>query len=472
MRRPNVLLLYTDQQRLDTLSYLHNCGIGEKIAIETPNIDKLASQGAFFNNYFVNNPVCGPSRMSFLSGLYPCRVGVGDNGYGFPDDLKHIGNYLAPYGYTTAQIGKIHFEPHVKRWHEDPAKTFGFDTAIISDEPGCYNDAYTKWIEGLSDCDQVKKARTQLPPAGYGYGKENYTQQGREVHEPYLFEADEHFTHSQFVKDETIEFIKQQNEAKPFFCIAGFYSPHPPLNPHVKYVERVCSDYLTGIKVGKDDKVMDILKDLTAEDWNKIKTYYLALVCEIDDCVGEILAELKNKNLEEDTLVIFTSDHGEYLGDHGRIQKGMPGYDCVVNVPFIVKYPKKIKSGQIIDSLAEGVDFVPTVLDFCSIQKPKVLQGDSLYSLLVGNTNKHKAEIFCERFYDNKMAESMIRTKEYKYAIAEGREFLFDLNKDPYELENLILDNKYSAVLADMRLKMIFKLSDLKRCSLEKICEY
>ncbi len=469
MKRPNILLIYTDQQRLDTISYLNKVDSSKKIAIKTPNIDALAEEGAFFTNYFVNNPVCAPSRMSFLTGLYPSQVGVGDNGYVFPNKHCHLGNILKPYGYTTAQIGKIHFEPHVKRNHEDPPLTFGFDTAIISDEPGCYNDAYTKWVESI-DSSQVEKVRTSLPPAAYNYEKCNYSKQGREVHEPYSFEGSENFTHSQFVTEETIEFINQQNSNKPFFCIAGFYSPHPPLNPHNKYLQKVIRENIEKPKFSDNDEIMDFLKDLSEEDWIKIRAHYLALVCEIDECVGRIIESVNNNGFGDNTIVIFTSDHGEYLGDHGKVQKGMPGFDCIVNVPFIINGPTIQK--QIVSELCEGVDFVPTILDFCGIQSPVNLHGKSLVNLLKGKETHHKDLVFCERFYNSKPAEYMIRTTKFKYCILDAKELLFDLEKDPYELEDISQNEQYQSILSKMRFFLLDKLRNIHKCTEQKDCEY
>lgn len=469
MKRPNILLIYTDQQRLDTLSYLNKIDSSKNIAIETPNIDSLAEDGAFFTNYYVNNPVCAPSRMSFLTGLYPSQIGVGDNGYVLPQGIQHLGNILKPYGYTTAQIGKIHFEPHVRRNHEDPPLTFGFDTAIISDEPGCYNDAYTKWVEAI-DSSELDKVRTSLPPAGYNYNKINYSIQGREVHEPYSFEGSENLTHSKFVTEETIEFINQQNENKPFFCISGFYSPHPPLNPHSKYLSKVIVENIQKPKVSKDEEIMDFLKDLSDDEWINIRKHYLALVSELDECVGRIISSLSNKGLEDNTIIIFTSDHGEYLGDHGKVQKGMPGYDCIVNVPFIIKTPNG--KHQIVNEMCEGIDFVPTILDFCGIQKPKNLLGKSLLLLLQGKVSVHKENIFCERFYDNQSAEYMIKTNEYKYCVMKDKEFLFDVKQDPDELNNIVLDKKYQIILSNMRALLIQKLSSIHICKEKKDCEY
>lgn len=137
-------------------------------------------------------------------------------------------------------------------------------------------------------------------------------------------------------------------------------------------------DEIKDLKVGPNDEPLPFLKDVSKKQWKKVIAYYLALVSHVDDCVGKILDKLDELGLSEDTLVIFTSDHGEYLGDHGRIQKGWPGHDCVIRVPLIMRYPRKIKQEQVITNLVEAVDISPTILDYCRIQIPNTFQGKSL----------------------------------------------------------------------------------------------
>ena len=128
--RPSVLLIYTDQQRLDSL------GCYGSAHAKTPNLDRLAREGTRFSRYFVNNPVCMPSRMSLLSGRYCSSLGIGTNGIPFPEDAVSVQQILRPYGYRTAQIGKLHFQPHARRDHRDPHPDYGFETFVLSDEPG------------------------------------------------------------------------------------------------------------------------------------------------------------------------------------------------------------------------------------------------------------------------------------------------------------------------------------------------
>ena len=201
--------------------------------------------------------------------------------------------------------------------------------------------------------------------------------------------------------------------------------------------------------------------------------YYLALVAELDDLVGEIVTALKEKGLYDDTIIVFTSDHGEFLGDHGRIQKGMPGHDCITHVPFIIRYAKEIPEHTVVDQLTEGVDFVPTILDFCGVQIPRYVQGKSMRKLLRGETADHKENVFTEFFDPYGLRQSTIRTKTHKYYCNHrGEEILFDLEKDPNELENVVGRAEYAQVLSELRRAMIIRLQDSAYPNLEQSAEY
>jgi len=141
MKRPNVVLIYTDQQRWDTIH------AGGNDLISTPVLDGLAAQGALFNHCYVNCPVCMPSRQSMLSGLYPTVTGTTTNGIEMPEGIMTVQRVLGLYGYHTANIGKLHFKNHSNRDHREVHPDYGFDHLELSDEPGCYGDAYIKWVE-------------------------------------------------------------------------------------------------------------------------------------------------------------------------------------------------------------------------------------------------------------------------------------------------------------------------------------
>ena len=366
MNRPNVLLLYTDQQRWDAL------GCSGNPYIHTPNLDALARTGAVFQNAFCNNPVCMPSRQSMLSGLYPSTLGCTCNGVEMPEDVPNVATLLKPYGYHTANLGKIHFLNHSNRDHREPHPSYGFDTMIVSDEPGCYDDAYIKWV-AERDPAHVPLCRVGTPPAYQGPPVEAPP---RDPERPYVFDGAEDLTHSAFVAEETAGFIRCRRG--PWFAIAGFYAPHSPLNPPKRFVEMYDPDKLPPPAQAEGEAPHGGRpRDLSDAKWREIKAYYYAFVSHVDDQVGRILAALDDTGRREDALVVFTSDHGDHLGDHALLGKGPPGWDSCCRVPLIVSWPGRFAAGQRREEIVEAVDFLPTVLDCCGVQVPPFDQGRS-----------------------------------------------------------------------------------------------
>jgi arylsulfatase A-like enzyme len=475
MKRPNILLIYTDQQRKDSLGCYNNT------YPKTPNLDKLAEEGVKLTNYYVNSPVCTPSRMSFLSGRYCSSLGIGTNGFVFPEDAVCLSSLLKPYGYHTAQIGKLHFDPHSRRNHKNPTQSYDFNTFILSDEPGCYDDAYTKWVSE-KDPSQLSLARTSLAPAAVQAGlSPSYTDTPRNTHQPYLYEGDEYFTHSAFVADETCTFLNNTDD-KPFFCIAGFYAPHTPVNPPKRFVDLFNIEDAPAPVIAEGELQKDTTKKMEKKEIQKMTAYYHALCAHVDDQIGHILDTLEKTGKKDDTIVVFTTDHGEFLGDYGRIQKGMPAYDCIVNVPFIVRYPEKINAKSTINEITEGVDFTATMLDYAGIQIPEFIQGQSMRPLLSSPSKDkgmhgtwEKKDALIEMFHNyGKGGQAALATDAYLYTLdnRNNKEVLFDLKKDPEQKQNAASDPDYTTVLSDMRFKLAKKLMHAKYDQRERIAEY
>lgn len=395
--------------------------------------------------------------MSMLTGRYCGSLGVGTNGVPFPDEALALQHLLKPYGYHTAQIGKLHFQPHARRDHRDPHPDYGFDTLILSDEPGCYDDAYIKWVQSI-DPAMERRVRCQLPPAAMKYDQVSHSDQPRNTHEPYYFEGPEDLTHSAFVASETCRFLRDWNGGS-FLAVAGFYAPHPPLNPPRRFVEMFDPSSLPLPLLGPEEIPSPELTDLSAERRQTIRAYYLALVSHVDDCVGSILETLDETGLTEETIVVFTSDHGEFLGDHGRVQKGMPGFDCITRVPFLVSFPSEIKPAVVSETFCEAVDLVPTILDYCGLQAPRAVQGRSLRPVLQGDCDVHRDDAFTDFFEPFGQRSCTVRTKRHMYhCYSDGRELLYDLEKDPNELEDVSAQRAYGTALSEMRKRMILRI--------------
>jgi len=450
MKRPNVLLLYTDQQRWDTI------GAGGNELIHTPNLDALAARGALFDNAFCNAPVCMPSRMSMLSGQYPSSVGVCVNGIEMPEAIPCVHNILKLYDYHTANIGKLHFKNHagLSRDHREPHPPYGFDTLILSDEPGCYDDAYIKWV-AQQDPAQVENCRVDTPPAWTGAPVRCHS---RSLVEPYAFDGPEHLTHTAFVAEETVSYLRRHKD-HPFFCIAGFYAPHSPINPPERFVKLYDPAQMPLPYRNEGEN----FRDTTDEQWRVAKAHYYALISHIDDQVGRILSELKTLGLEDDTIVIFTADHGERLGDRGKVAKGSPE-DSAARVPLIVSFPAGFKACGRRTELVEAVDIVPTILDWCGVQSPPFMQGRSFRALLEGRDCDARDSAFIERREPFQGGYKALRTHSHLYTMhSDGREELYALENDPHQLTDVAADPAFTDDLQAMRLALLRRWFEIEK---------
>lgn len=295
-----------------------------------------------------------------------------------------------------------------------------------------------------------------LPPAAAMWGRKGYSNTPRNTHEPYVFGADASLTHTAFVTDQMCDYLRRHDQRRPFFAIAGYYAPHPPLNPPQEYLDRVDRSKLRLPIVGPEDLVDPALQDMTDEQWRNVVAAYLAMVAQVDDGVGEIIRVLKAQGIYDNTIIVFTSDHGEFLGDHGRIQKGMPGHDCIIHVPCIISYPKELPPGRICSALTAAVDVVPTLLDLCGIQIPSFVQGKTMRGLLQGKTDVHRDAVLVEYFEEHGNRQTTVRTERHKYFLHEnGKELLYDLAKDCHEHYDVSKQPAYADVLSQMRLIML-----------------
>lgn len=465
MRRPNILLITTDQQRWDAL------GANGNEAIHTPNLDQLTASGTTFDHCFVQHPLCMPSRVSMLSGQYPSTLAITHMGVPVPEDLLTLPHMLKPYGYVTANIGKLHFLPHANRDHRVPHPAYGFDHLEVSDEPGVYPDAYRAWarrklIASGRDISQLNRLSIGLPPATHTWqqtmGLQNDIQHPTsdkrdDFAQIVPFPADDDLTHSAFVAEQTIDYLQQRaNDLQPFLCIAAFYSPHAPLVVPQKYIDLYDRSVLPvpGFSPYLDTQRVDDPR--FSDDHIRMVTHgYYAMVSEVDDHIGRILATLADLELAENTIVVFTSDHGEWLGHGMRYGKGYPGDDPVARVPLIIRAPSNAqKPGSKVTGIIESVDIVPTLLELAGIQKPPSVQGRSITSLLELPEDTVRNSALMEG-----TGWKALRTTRFRYVFhVDGRECLYDLLTDPDGYHDVAEDGHYGDALADCRKTLLTRL--------------
>ena len=459
MRRPNILLIYTDQLRWDALGFSGNRDV------QTPHLDKLAAESTNFTHHFVQHPLCMPSRVSFLSGRYPSSLGITRMGVPVPEPLTLLPHYLKGVGYTTANLGKLHFLPHANRDHRLPHPPYGFDQLEVSDEPGVYEDAYRAWVR-RKDPAQLEHLSVGLPPATHTW----YETMGiadpvqhpnpkarRDFEGAVAFSGADGLTHSAFVADRTREYLERRDDRTPFLCISSFYSPHAPWVVPERYLELYDSetfslpDYPQNLQAGR------AAAHCSDEHLRTARHGYYAMITELDAYVGQILETLEARGLRDDTLVVFTADHGEWLGAHLKYGKGYPGDDAVARVPLLIRQPGA--QARTVTEIVEAVDVLPTLLDAAGMQIPPALQGRSLLPVIENRPYEPKEAALMEHH-----GWKNLRTPNFRYLIhTGGREALWDLRNDPHEYDDVAAEPAYGDVLASHRKLLLEKLLELER---------
>lgn len=453
MRRPNILILYTDQQRHDAL------GCNGNAHIHTPNLDQLAAEGLNADHYFVNHPVCMPSRVSFLTGRYPSSLGIYKNGTEVPHHWLTLPRILRQYGYRSANIGKLHFLNHANRDHRRVHPDYGFDHLEISDEPGCYDDAHRAFVRATAP-DQLDKISYGLPPAAQTWqdmlGGPDIRHPQRKVLAARASACRDDVTHTAFVATRTIDFIRdQQRSGQPFMAIAGFYSPHDPWIAPQRFLDLYDADALPlpAMPEHRRDKRPAHLPAET--DVRSIIQGYYAMVSEVDHHVGRILDALEDTGEADNTLVLFTSDHGEWLGEHWRFGKGYPGHDAVSRVPFIARWPGRIEQpGRTCRDIVEAVDVAPMLLEAAGIPIEPSLQGRSLLPTLTAAA-PHPRDSALIEFHDARC----LRTVSHLYvAHNDGREFLYDQTTPLGPYHDLSRQAEFAETLAHCRRRLLARM--------------
>lgn len=458
MKRPNILLIYTDQQRWDAMKANGNADV------QTPNLERLAREGVNFDHFFVQNPVCMPSRVSFLTGQYPSTLGITHMGVPVPEDFVTLPKLLHNSGYHSANIGKLHFLPHANRDHNDVHPSYGFDHLEISDEPGCYEDAYRAWVRREAP-DQLDHISLGLPPLAEQWHRIMGIADGiahpdeRFPKHPIAFRGADNYTHTAWVANRAIQYMAERlREGRPFLCVAGIYSPHSPWVAPRRFLDIYNPDDLAlpSFPPEVDAKRGD--GHFGDRELRLARQGYYGMVSEVDHHVGRLLNALDQWGIADETIVVFTSDHGEWLGEHLRYGKGYPGHDCVSRVPLLMRVPGTTP-GRRVSDLVEGVDVLPTLLDACGIPAPPHLQGQSLWPVLNGGDSPDKEVALMEA-----TGWKMIRSRDYRYvAHADGREFLYDLNATWGEYRDVASDPTYAPALTEHRALLIKRLIAMER---------
>jgi len=432
MARPlNVLLIISDQHK-QTVSGCY----GDPL-VRTPNLDRLARDGVVFDNAFCQAPVCGPSRASIVTGTYPQTSGVYSHYQ--PDPVRYLptlGHVFRSEGYRTAAIGKLHVHGEDRRYRD-----LGFDDRQLR----FYTYDYEDYIQ-LVGLDNVRRY-TSDRDLGDHPGRRPYF---NPTNEPVTL--DDALMYDHLVVDRCIDFMAGHRD-RPFLLWAGLEKPHPDWYAPARFHAMYRPDDFSIPETFHCDTRLPATAERCRRSGRRFPpehipccmAAYYANVSYLDEQIGRLLQCVEDQGLADNTVVVYTSDHGEHLFEHGMIEKHC-FFDSATKVPLIVRHPRGWSAGRRSEALVELIDLVPTLADLCAVQAPPTLEGRSLGPLLENPKQAHKSEVFSE-FYEAGAAERMIRTATHKFVHTVGDiHQLYDLEKDPQETRNLADDRAYADI--------------------------
>jgi len=444
---PNILFIMADDHAAHAIS-----AYGSKIN-QTPNIDRIARDGMRLANCFVTNSICTPSRASILTGEYSHKNGVYTLGDELDPSRPHAGHWLQQAGYQTAMIGKWHLKT-------DPA---GFDYWNVLPGQGRYHDPILKEM---------------------GRGEREHTGHSTDV-----------------ITDLSLDWLRTREPGQPFFLMCHYKAPHRRWRPAERFAslyeneeipepDNLLDDYENRsnaaanatLKVGEDMTKEDLKREIPSNlKGGELRKWayqyyikdYLRCVAGIDENVGRLLDYLDQDGLAENTVVVYTSDQGFFLGDHGYYDKRFM-YEESLRMPFLVRYPPEIAAGSVSEAMALNIDFAPAFLDWAGAAPPESVQGRSLRPVLQGNPPEDWRTSMYYRYWMHLAHHGVpahygVRTARYKLIYYYGDPLgtagsideptepeweLFDLEKDPREMNNVYDDPAYADTVAELKAEL------------------
>lgn len=430
--KPNIVFITADQWRGDCIGFLN------RHPVMTPHINQLANEGVTFTQAYADCPVCMPQRVTFLTGKAGSRTGVTRNtNERLPIDPKKSlpGILTREGGYQTKAIGKMHFNPERAR--------FGFEHITL------HPNDYVNWLEETEYKGLYR---------GHGLG-------GNEIY-PAESAVPERFTHTNWIVDESIRFLEQRDPDAPFFLWMVFEAPHSPFDPPESYV-RLYQNITVSDRVYGEWDADDIpflyernkaqkFCPLEGEMLKETRRRYYAQITHIDYQIGRFLGELHSRGLYDNTVIVFTSDHGEHLGDHGLFGKAS-FLNSSANVPLIMSLPSCIplaENGLRIDTPVLTADIYPTLLEMAGLPVPDDIDGVSLTDRIATGKGDETRIIFGEFGEENGTSFAHNGRYKYIYYNAGGREQLFDAAKDKDDRIDLSQRPEYQDIKEELRSRL------------------
>jgi arylsulfatase A-like enzyme len=407
-KKPNVVFIFADEWRAQDLGYMGNPDV------KTPHIDKLANQSVNIRNAIAGASVCSPYRASLLTGQYPLTHGVFVNDVLLNPEAETIGKVFKAGGYETGYIGKWHLDGHGRENFIPKERRQGFDYWKVLE---CTHDYYESWY--WNNEDEKKKWD----------GYDAYSQ----------------------TRDAIAYIEDRKNSDKPFFLVISWGPPHTPFFPVPEEFEALYRD--------KDLRVRPNVPEGRIERTKRDLIGYYSHISALDQCIGELRDAITKAGMDENTIFVFTSDHGHMVNSHGQYDKQKP-YEESIHVPFLIRYPALLgDKGRDTDMLLNTPDIMPTLLSLCKLPIPVSVEGDDLSKIITGEIDDYTEAVLIScphpfgQWHRGRGGKEYrgVRTKQYTYARdLNGPWLLYDNKKDPYQTSNLIGDDGMASVKKEL----------------------
>jgi len=456
--QPNVVLIVSDQM------IPHLTGVYGHPAVQTPNLERLASEGVLFNSAYAPNPICAPARASLMTGRYTTRIRVWDNASPLGSDIPTICHYLSRGNYESVLSGKMHFV--------GPDQLHGYDKRLIPSASPTdfrwtknrynkrprthalnYQEAGVRIVPEGVDLQTGPDGRLAFRRPEYRFERAGEMKSGFNEHsQNSMFDKWANFKAIDYLEEKRAA-LDMGKDAKPFFLTVSYNFPHEPFHPPAELFElykdapvdlpevpenlqELYSDMDRWLNRHHGVDTHDVMQE---ESVKRVRRAYYALVHYVDIMVGEILESLEKNGFADDTVVLFTSDHGDMLMEKGMVQK-RSFYEWSSRVPMIIKYPDNRYAGTQVEEPVSLIDLAPTILEMAgvSVERPAAFDGESLVPLMEGGSDGDRfviSEMHSEGVY---VPCFMVRKGKYKYNYFHGvGSQLFDLELDPEEWNDL-----------------------------------
>ena len=484
MTPPNILLITSDQQHWNTLS----C-IGSEV--DTPNLDRLAAQGTLFNRAYCPNPTCTPTRASIITGKHPSEHGAWSLGCKLMESEPTVNDVLTAAGYRTALVGKAHFQPlrstpefpsleayptlqDLDFWRSYKGPFYGFqdfELARNHTDEGHVGQHYALWME----------------EKGFTEWRKHFAKPGglNEKGQHLRWSIPEEYHYNAWIAERTNAHLDTYRESdQPFFLWASFFDPHPSYlvpepwdtmydpakvtvphvtpgehdknPPHIQLTQEKNPDFSPWRETQWGNHGLHSHAH-TEEDLRKDIAVYYGMVSCMDKYIGRILDHLEATGMAENTLVVFTSDHGHYYGHHGLIAKGPFHYEDGVRVPFIVRWPGNVPAGERSDDIQSLVDLAPSFLNAIGVDVPRHMTGRNALSSWCGEGPIRDSAVVEFHHQETAIHMKSLVTERYKITTYFHQPYgeLYDLENDPGEVNNLWDDPASTVLKSQLIMKLL-----------------